>query len=206
VAGKTGTVNASKNGQPLQTNADLWFAGVTPNLVATTALFNIDNPNTPVQGIPGLNDDQASHLTGAYAAQIWVNALTPSLSSQQWAWPDPNDVANPNSVPSVIGQPYDTARTTLTEAGFKVNRSPIDCGSSQIYGDVAYQSPTNVASAGGTITLCVSNNQPLPVYVPPPPPKPKPPKRSSPVPPTRIVPPGGGGGGGGRHTRPPGGG
>jgi len=206
VAGKTGTVNASKNGQPLQTNADLWFAGVTPNLVATTALFNIDNPNNPIQGIPGMNGDQASHLTGSYAAQIWVNAMTPSLSSQQWAWPDPNDVANPAPVPSVIGQPYDTARATLTQAGFKVNRSPIDCGSSQIYGDVAYESPTNVASAGATITVCVSNNQPLPVYVPPP--KPKPPKRpkpSGPVPPTRIVPPGGGGGGGGRHTRPPGG-
>jgi beta-lactam-binding protein with PASTA domain len=165
-------------------------------------LFNIDNPNNPIQGIPGLNGDQASHLTGAYAAQIWVNAMTPQLSGQQWAWPDPNDVANPVAVPSVIGQPYDDARTTLTQAGFKVNRSEIDCGSNQIYGDVAYQSPTNVATSGSTITVCVSNNQPLPLYVPPPPkptPPPKRPKPSNPVPPVRSLPPPGDG----RHTRPP---
>jgi len=207
VAGKTGTVNASKNGHQLPTNADLWFAGVTPSYVATTALFNIDNPNKPIRGIPGLDADQAAHLTGAYAAQIWVNTMTPLLSDQAWAWPDPNEVPNPVPVPPVIGQPYDEARAALTQAGFKVIRSPIDCGSTQIYGDVAYQSPTNVASAGGTVTLCVSNNQPLPVYVPPPPPKPKKkPRPTGPLPPTRIVPPGGGGGGGGRHTRPPGGG
>jgi membrane peptidoglycan carboxypeptidase len=199
VAGKTGTVNASKNGHQLPTNADLWFAGVTPSLVATTALFNIDNPNNPIRGIPGLDGVQAAHLTGAYAAHIWVNTMTPLLSGQEWAWPDPNDVPNPVPVPSVIGQPYDDARTTLTEAGFKVNRSPIDCGSSQIYGDVAYQSPTNVAPADSTITVCVSNNQPLPVYVPPPPPKPKkkPKPPSSPVQPTTIPTPGG------HHTRPP---
>jgi membrane peptidoglycan carboxypeptidase len=209
VAGKTGTVNASKNGHQLDTNADLWFAGVTPNYVATTALFNIDNPNNPIVGIPGMTADAASHLTGEFAAQIWVNSMTPILHSQQWAWPDPNDVSNPQAVPSVVGQPYDDARTTLTQAGFKVNRSPIDCGSSQIYGDIAYQSPSNVAPAGSTITVCVSNNNPLPLYVPPPPkptPPPKRPKPSIPVPPTRSVPPGGGGGGGGRHTRPPGGG
>jgi membrane peptidoglycan carboxypeptidase len=205
VAGKTGTVNASKNGKQLTTNADLWFAGVTPNYVATTALFNIDNPNKPIVGIPGMTDDAASHLSGEFAAQIWVNTMTPVLSGQQWAWPDPNDVQNPQAVPSVIGQPYDEARTTLTQDGFKVVRSAIDCGSSEVYGDVAYQSPTNVAPAGSTITVCVSNNQPLPLYVPPKPkPKPKPTKPTVPVP-TRSLPPGGGGGGGGRHTRPPGG-
>jgi membrane peptidoglycan carboxypeptidase len=198
VAGKTGTVNASKNGHPLLTNADLWFAGITPNLVATTALFNVDNPNKAIVGIPGMSTEQAAHLTGAFAAQIWVNTMTPLLSGQQWEWPDPNDVENPAAVPSVVGDPYDSARTTLTQAGFKVYRSPIDCGSTQIYGDVAYQSPTNVAPAGSTITLCVSNNQPLPLYVPP---KPKPvvkkPKPGSSVPPTTVPPPGGG-----RHTRP----
>jgi membrane peptidoglycan carboxypeptidase len=198
VAGKTGTVNASKNGQPLLTNADLWFAGVTPNYVATTALFNIDNPNKPIVGIPGLTNDQASHLTGAFAAQIWVNAMTPLLSGQQWAWPDPNEVENPTAVPPVVGQPYDAARTTLTQAGFKVYRSPIDCGSSQIYGAVAYQSPTNLAAPGSIITLCVSNDQPLPLYIPPPPKPVKKPKPRGPVPPTSASPPGGG-----RHTRPP---
>jgi beta-lactam-binding protein with PASTA domain len=103
-------------------------------------------------------------------------------------------------VPSVVGEPYDTARSTLTQAGFKVYRSPIDCGSTQIYGDVAYQSPINVAPAGSMITLCVSNNQPLPLYVPPPPkPVVKKPKPGSSVPATTVPPPGGG-----RHTRPPG--
>jgi membrane peptidoglycan carboxypeptidase len=167
IAGKTGTVNASK---PLTANADLWFAGVTPDLAATTALFNLDNPSKPISGIPNLPDDQAAHLTGEYAAGVWATALTPLLQGKQWAWQDPNQLANSTPVPPVVGQPYDTAKQTLTQAGFKVTKFPFDCGSSQPYGSVAYQSATNVAESGATITLCVSDNQHLPSE--PPPPKP----------------------------------
>jgi membrane peptidoglycan carboxypeptidase len=172
VAGKTGTVNASDHGNALDTNAALWFAGVTPDLAATTALFNIDNPNKPITGIPGLTADQAGKLTGDFAAQVWVNALTPLLSGKQWAWPDPNDIPNATPIPSVVGKPYDEAKTELSQLGFKPQRTQFDCGSNQPFGSVAYQGATNVATAGATIPLCVSDFQPLPVYSPPPPPRP----------------------------------
>ena len=201
VAGKTGTVNASDHGHQLDTNAALWFAGITPDLAATTALFNIDNPNKPITGIPNLTDSAASLLTGDFAAQVWAQALTPQLQGKQWTWPDPNDVANATPIPSVVGQPYDEAKATLTQLGFKPRRTPFDCGSSETFGSVAYQGATTVAAAGATVELCVSDGQgPGYVYTPP---KPKP----HPKPTGHTSGPGHGGGastpGGGRRTGPP---
>jgi len=205
VAGKTGTVNATDpvHGTQLTTNADLWFAGVTPDLAATTALFNLDNPSKAISGIPGMTDDQAGHLNGEFAAQVWVNAMTQSIQGKQWAWPDPNQIANSAQVPSVVGQPFDAAKQTLTGAGFKVTKYPFDCGSTKNYGTVAFQSATNVAEAGSTITLCMSDGQPQPVYVPPK--KTTPPKKPTKPPAGGTTPTGGlpGGPGRGRITPPP---
>ncbi len=197
VAGKTGTVNATgPNGHPLTTNADLWFAGVTPDLAATTALFNLDNPSKPISGIPNITDDQAAHLTGEFAAGVWATALTAQLQGGQWAWPDPYQIANAAPVPSVVGQPLDTAKAMLTQAGFKPQRTPFDCGSSQPYGSVAYQGAVNVAEAGSTIQLCASDGLGLPLYVAPPPVKkstPPAPGRPGTTAPTRAT----------GHSRPP---
>jgi membrane peptidoglycan carboxypeptidase len=198
VAGKTGTVNASDHGHALTTNAALWFAGVTPDLAATTALFNIDNPNKPIVGIPGMTDAQASQLTGDFAAQVWAQALTKQLSGKQWAWPDPNDVDNATPIPSVVGKPFDEAKTTLSQLGFKPQRTQFDCGSSEPFGSVAYQGATQVASAGSVIPLCVSDFQTPFVYSPPPKPTTKPSKTPGRHPTSGAQPPGRGGG----HTPP----
>ncbi|HEY7048572.1 MAG TPA: transglycosylase domain-containing protein [Jatrophihabitantaceae bacterium] len=206
IAGKTGTVNATgTNGKALQTNADLWFAGVTPDLTAVTALFNVDNPNKPISGIPNMTDDQAGHLDGAFAAQVWSTALTPLLQARTWAWPDPNQIPNAVPIQSVVGQQFDAAKTTLTQAGYKVLRTPFDCGSSQVYGNVAYQSANGVAAPGSTIELCVSDGTNFPVYTPPVVHKPTPPARGGRPPRTTGQPPTtpGPGGGGGRRTPPP---
>jgi membrane peptidoglycan carboxypeptidase len=187
VAGKTGTVNASDHGKPLPTNADLWFAGITPDYAATTALFDLDNPSKPIIGIPNLTDDQAGHLTGEYAAGVWVAAMTSLLQSKQWVWPDPNQIPNSAPIPNVVGRPFDTAKAALAQAGFKVQRTPFDCGSNVPYGSVAYQGATNVAEAGSAISVCVSDGVPLPVYAAPPPAaKPRPPTSV----PTEVVPTG----------------
>lgn len=170
VAGKTGTVNATDaHGNPADTNGALWFAGITPDLAATTALFNIDNPNKPIAGLPGMSDTDAGHLTGDFAAHVWIQALTPVLQGKQWSWPDPNDIPNATPIPSVVGKPFDEAKATLTSLGFKPVRTPFDCGSTQVqtFGAVAYQGATNVASAGATIPLCVSDGQIPYVYTPP---------------------------------------
>jgi membrane peptidoglycan carboxypeptidase len=208
VAGKTGTVNATdpRTGKPLATNADLWFAGVTPDYAATIAMFNIDNPSRAISGIPNMTDGQAAHLSGEFAAGVWVTAMTSTLAGKQWTWPDPNDIANGAPVPSIVGQPLAAAETTLTQAGFKYQRTAFDCGSNRPYGSIAYQGATSVAAAGSTIQICVSDGLGMPVYVPPPPPRPSPTRSQGHNPPRAGVPttttrsPGRGPG----HTRPPG--
>jgi membrane peptidoglycan carboxypeptidase len=182
IAGKTGTVNASDNhGKQLDTNADLWFVGLTPDMAATTALFNIDTSTKPIVGLQGMTDEQAGHLTGAFAAGVWANALTPSLLGKQWLWPDPNAIPNAAPIPNVVGKPFDEAKDQLVQAGFKVSKYPFQCGSDKIYGAVAFQSATNVAESGANITLCLSNGQPPNVYkAPPPVKKTKPPVGTSP--------------------------
>lgn len=196
VAGKTGTVNASdSHGNALTTNADIWFVGVTPSLVGTTALFNIDNPIKPLTGIPNMSDDLAGHLTGAFAAGVWTQALAPHLQTQSWTWPDPNAIDGAVPVPSVIGQTTDDAKAQLTQAGFKPVPYPIFCGSNVPYGAIAFQSAT-VAPPGSQITLCISNSQTPYIYTPPPPKPPshtpKPPSRGAPLPTRSRRGPGGG--------------
>jgi eukaryotic-like serine/threonine-protein kinase len=60
-------------------------------------------------------------------------------------------------VPSVLGQPFETARGVLLGAGFKVERGD-DVASDQPEGTVAQQSPEagSLAGAGATVTLRVS--------------------------------------------------
>jgi membrane peptidoglycan carboxypeptidase len=209
VAGKTGTVNATDaHGNPASTNGALWFAGITPDLAATTALFNIDNPNKPIVGLPGMSDDQAGHLTGDFAAHVWIQALGSVLQGKQWAWPDPNDIPNATPIPSVVGKPFDEAKATLASLGFKPVRTPFDCGSATTttFGAVAYQSATNVATAGATVQLCVSDGQ-IPYVWTPPKQIPHHPRPGHSTPPSHggggHTPPGGGGGGGGGRSGPP---
>jgi membrane peptidoglycan carboxypeptidase len=169
IAGKTGTNNATDSkGNDNGKSSSLWFVGITPDLAATTALINFARPSSTISGLPNVPD--GTPIFGAYAAQMWANALSPVLlAGPRWAWPDPAAVDNAQQVPSVLGQDLATATTTLTSLGFKVapyaNGQPY-CGSAQPYSTVGYQQPA-FAPPGSTITLCLSNGLAPFVWTPP---------------------------------------
>jgi membrane peptidoglycan carboxypeptidase len=168
IAGKTGT-NNGVDAHGKETGASsLWFVGVTPDLVATTALVNLTSSSKPLTGLPAVPD--GSPVYGAYAAQMWVNALGPVLLAKpRWSLPGPGDVENGQPVPSVIGDDLPTAQAQLTQAGFKVslvaNGLPY-CGSPQPFSLVGYEQP-QIAVPGSTVTICLSNGNAPFIYVPP---------------------------------------
>ncbi len=167
VAGKTGTsVAVNSRGKDTNENAALWFVGMTPDLVATSALINFDSPNAPAAGLPGVSDP-AHNAYGSYASMVWLDALQSSLVSQQWTWPDPSQAAG-NPVPDIRGQSLSQADVTLSSRGFKLQRldPTVQCASSEPAGMVAYYGPQR-APQGATITVCPSNGVPQKVYVPP---------------------------------------
>jgi membrane peptidoglycan carboxypeptidase len=205
VAGKTGTSVAvdPRTRQDTNKNASLWFVGMTPNLVATSAIINLDHPNAEASGLPGVANP-ATEAYGAYASGIWLRALAPTLSGQHWTWTTP--AAAPGvPVPTIVGMDVATAKATLASAGYKLawlNPSTGEQGlcpdSTVPFGRIGYAAPT-IAPRGSTITACVSSGVAQTYYIPP---KPKPtpttptPTKTTPVP-TRP-----GGPGNGPPTRP----
>jgi membrane peptidoglycan carboxypeptidase len=157
VAGKTGTSVAVVNNQDSQQNAALWFVGMTPNLVATSALINFDHPNAPASGLPGLANPGVEAF-GAYASGVWVNALTPTLGTQRWTWPDPA-TAPGDPVPPLTGMTMTEAQAALTASGFKIaeldKANSLQCASSIPTGSIAFYGP-KIAPKGSTITVCPS--------------------------------------------------
>jgi len=173
VAGKTGTSVAVVGNNDNAGNASLWFVGMTPDLVATSALINFDHPSAPAAGLPGLSDP-ANRAYGAYAAQMWLDALSPALSGKSWAWPAPNAVAG-IAVPPITGMDLASAAATLKAAGFKMVQldqgNALQCASSVQTGSVAFYGP-QIALPGSTITVCPSSGvgpqQPPAPHVTPP--------------------------------------
>jgi membrane peptidoglycan carboxypeptidase len=204
VAGKTGTSVAvdPHNQQDTNQNASLWFVGMTPNLVATSALINFDHPNFAATGLPSLANP-ATDAYGAYAAGVWLKALTPALSTQRWTWTPP--AAAPGiAVPPVVGMPVAQAQATLKSAGFKMGllnpaNTQLLCPSQVPLGSVAFAGP-QIAVKGSTITVCPSSGVRQTIFVPPPPPPPPPPvvvkPKPKPVPAPKPTPPPRRGGGG----------
>ncbi len=177
IAGKTGTSSAvDRRGRETDKNASLWFVGMTPNLVAATGVINLDHPNAPVTGLPGIRD--AGHTAyGAYAAHLWINALRPTLVRTTWAWEDPALAAG-DFVPNVTGLTLADAQRKLRTYGYKmVQLDPGDqllCASDVTLSEVAYYAPQR-APRGSTITVCPSSGKQQDIYTPPPPPPPPPP-------------------------------
>jgi membrane peptidoglycan carboxypeptidase len=173
VAGKTGTGPVTdSHGRETDQNGALWFVGMTPNLVATSALINFDRTSAPAAGLPGVSDP-SHNAYGAYAAGVWLKALRSSLGS--WTWPDPESVPG-NEVEDVVGQPVPDAVAQLKDHGFKVSvlggdNGGLLCASNQPLGTVAFYGPQR-AEKGATITLCGSVGTPQDIYVKPPPPPP----------------------------------
>jgi membrane peptidoglycan carboxypeptidase len=202
VAGKTGTSVAVDPHTHTDTtkNASLWFVGMTPDLVATSAIVNFDHPNFAAEGLPGVAD-AARNAYGAYAAGIWVRALQPSLAAKRWNWTSPSAVSG-DHVPNVVGMDAAAAKTLLTSKGFKMVQlgndpaNPLMCASPLPLGKIAYAGP-QIAPKGSAITVCPSSAIRQTIYTPPPPP----PKPTNTKPKTTPAPPpgrGGGHGGGGR--------
>ena len=182
VAGKTGTAQSAT--QPNK-NAAVWFVGMTPHLVAASAVINFDNTSVPSRGLVGQGVGTAY---GDFAAKVWLNALQPTIVHKSWTWPDPN-LVGAQQVPNLLGMTLSEARTALAPYNMKLTElgghSVLSlCPSNQPYDTVGYYGPQR-ASNGSTITVCLSSGAPQYVFIPPPPPT-----QSSP-------PPGSGGGGGG---------
>jgi len=156
VAGKTGTAVAVVNGKDTSKNSSLWFVGMTPDYVATSALINFDSPFAPVSGLPGTNATQAY---GAYASGVWLAALQSTLQPDSWSWQSPETVDG-DKVPDVTGKEPADAKHQLTAAGYKVatlggSANPISCASDVEFGKIAYYGP-QIAPQGSTITICPS--------------------------------------------------
>ena len=176
VAGKTGT-SVAVVGQSTSKNASLWFVGVTPKYVATTALINFDHPNAPAAGLPGLADP-GTQAYGEYAAGIWARAMVTPLTSERWTWTDP---VPGSAVPDVTGMDMASAEAKLKAAGFVMKQldkaNQLQCASKVPYGSVAFYGP-QIAEKGATITVCPSSGQGQSIYTPPPPPPPPPPTKT----------------------------
>lgn len=167
IAGKTGTQQAD----PKSTlNSSIWFVGLTPKFVATSAVINYDNPSAPNSGLPGIKTGKAY---GDYASKVWLKALRPSLGNDKWTWPGPNSVGG-KPVPDVEGESLSEAKRDIESAGFKFVRlgsaDGLLCPSSQPTEQVAYYGP-HLAPAGSTVTVCASLGTPPQTYSPPPPKK-----------------------------------
>ena len=170
VAGKTGTVAAVKNGKETSKNASVWFVGMTPNLVATSALINFDYPNSASSGLPRQKTGAAY---GNYASGIWLKAFGPSLKSTSWSWNSAIEVKG-QDVPSLTGKTISEARSALA-GQFKLavisSNDALRCPASPNtapYDSIAFYGP-HKAPEGSTITVCQSLGTLQSIYVPPPP-------------------------------------
>jgi membrane peptidoglycan carboxypeptidase len=176
VAGKTGTsVAVNSKGDATDENSAVWFVGMTPSLVAATAVINLDHPNYAASGLPGLSDPGLDAY-GKYASGLWLKTLEPTLVSEHWTWADPGSVPG-ESVPNVVGEDYTTAKAHLASAGYTTAElggtlAPVSCPSTIAGGSVAFYGP-EIAQKGATITVCISSGAEQVVYHAPPPPPPR---------------------------------
>jgi membrane peptidoglycan carboxypeptidase len=163
VAGKTGTNQADPQ---TSKNSSVWFVGLTPKLVASTAVINFDSPYAPSTGLKG---EARGRAFGEFAARVWYDALGPTLQDQQWTWTAPDQVTG-DLVPDVRGLSYSDAKRQLADSGYKIrNLDAADnllCASSRPLETVGYYGP-QVAKPGATITVCLSSG--IAQYTPPPP-------------------------------------
>jgi membrane peptidoglycan carboxypeptidase len=167
VASKTGTNNATNaQGQDSGGNSGLWFVGMTPSMVAATALYDLGSPNTEIS-LPNLGNGTGDTF-GAFGAKYWIGALQPYLAKTSWTWPTTATITNAVAIPNVITDDEANARTAIQAAGFIPANFGTTCGSSVQQSYVAYAGPA-MAVPGSTVYYCLSSGNPL--KSPPPPPK-----------------------------------
>jgi hypothetical protein len=102
----------------------------------------------------------------AGVATYWLAAFGPTLRTQRWRWPTATSILRARPVPDVTGMLESPAAKLLAGAGFVLEPAPIECGSEQRSGTVAYYEP-QVAAPGASVTVCLSNGR-LPARSAPP--------------------------------------
>jgi membrane peptidoglycan carboxypeptidase len=158
VAGKSGT--ASSDPKYGDENSAAWFIGYTPDYVGSVAVFNPDNPATPILDVPGAEND---NVFGRYSATIWKHAMAPVLAGRSWQFPpEDQSVVNGNSVPvpSVVGQDIDSATQILASYGFGIEVSSERKDAALPPDRIADQSPSGRALPGQRITVYLSSGKP----------------------------------------------
>lgn len=164
VASKTGTNNSTKcdksrkHCQDSSSNSSIWFVGLTPKFVATSAIINVRHP-VDVLDIPkSVSTIGAADIFGAFSSTFWIDSFQSMLEKTSWKWQSPSQVPDAQDTPSVIGLRPEKAEKEIRDAGYVPVRYPIDCGSKYRTGVVAYVSP-QYAALGSEVTYCVSNGK-----------------------------------------------
>lgn len=154
-AGKTGTVeNATQS----------WFVGYTPQLATAVWVGHADNEK-PLKDVRIGNTFYQGYLYGStVAAPIWKAVMDEALKGQpKTNFPEPSEAAlnaNRATVPNVVGQRPDNARSMLESAGFKVQEGSAQ--DSRMYaGRIAFTSPSSGSKAakGSTVTMYPSTGR-----------------------------------------------
>ncbi|GAA3656430.1 transglycosylase domain-containing protein [Nocardioides ginsengisoli] len=157
-AGKTGTTSENKA---------VWFVGYTPNLAGAATVAGVNRAGQPEsldgKSVGGRTLYSSSGSTTA--GPIWGDTfkiIAQWLPDEAFVRPSTTDIRGLLvTVPSVAGQSYDSARSTLEGLGFTVvNGGNVD--SSYQRGLVAYSAPGTGSrlATGDTVTLYVSDGTP----------------------------------------------
>ena len=171
VASKTGTNNSTVCGaqgkcHDSSSNSSIWFVGLTPKFVATSAVINVDKPTSVLQIPKSVSTKSSADIFGALAAKFWIDSFKPTLEQTSWKWESPSQVPNAQDTPKILGELPGSADEKIRSAGFVPARYPIDCGSNYRSGVVAYAGP-EYAAPGGIVTYCVSSGRGLQAGPPP---------------------------------------
>jgi len=190
--GKTGTTQEYKSAA---------FVGATPQLAASTMVFNDSPKPRPIcdgtaSGVPPRLCGNGSIFGGRAPARTWFEAMGQILDGQPPAGLPPADPKYVDGgagshVPDVVGKTQADATSTLQNSGYQVAVRQVNRAEPK--GQVVNQSPRGSALPGETITIYVSTG-----YVPPAQTEQPPPSSGGGTPPSGGNGPGGGGPGGGR--------
>ncbi|MGM0818628.1 MAG: transglycosylase domain-containing protein [Actinomycetota bacterium] len=152
-AGKTGTTQDSE---------DAWFVGYVPQL-STAVWTGYEQPETMTHGLCG------GQVTGGCLPTIlwrdYMRAAVDALDLEVADFPAPPPVPT-TTVPSVVGQPAETAEDILADADFRPSATAVEHWAEA--GTVIDQSPAGGSSAeeGSLVELEVSDGSRDPPVVP----------------------------------------
>ena len=169
VAGKTGTDAAERRQNK---NAALWFVGMTPNLVAASALINFDHVQRPVVG--PARREATGQAYGDYAAKVWLERAAPAAGAPALDLARPAQRRRQPGAERRRPEPDRRRRRSSPTAGYKMvaarrRRQPAVPERAPTPSTIAYYGPQR-RRPGSTITVCPSSGVGQTWSSPPPPP------------------------------------